>query len=360
MKVLSRYIFRQFATSFLFASIAFVLLFMLIDMVENLDDFVDQNIGPIGILHYYLLTIPATVQITAPVAALLSSILAAGRFSASNELAALGSAGLGMRQLILPFMIGGAIIALVNFFNASIVEPAAAGARIAYKRTMLNETRRGLHDGLNIQLLEPDGSVVTIGSFDPLSSTAKDVTVERFDGSRLRSRTDAPEMAFNPQLQRWIMPVASRRSFDADTGSAEFSSGGDTLSLDVSPQSLRELNLQPEEMTLVQHYRYLVDKARAGFPKLERAAVKLHAKVSMPLASMIVILIGVPLAAMKQRNGRAAEITLALFIGLLFLGMQRTVATMGYNGIIEPWVAAWLPLMVFLATGLLLYRKAST
>jgi len=287
MKVLSRYIFRQFATSFLFASIAFVMLFMLIDMVENLDDFVDQNIGPIGILHYYSLTIPATVQITAPVAALLSSILAAGRFSASNELTALRSAGLGMRQLILPFMTGGAIIALVNLFNASIVEPAAASARIAYKRTMLNETRRG-------------------------------------------------------------------------TGSAEFSSGGDTLTLDVSPQSLRELNLQPEEMTLLQHYRYLVDKARSGFPKLERATVKLHAKVAMPLASMIVILIGVPLAAMKQRNGRAAEITLALFIGLLFLGMQRTVATMGYNGIIEPWVAAWLPLMLFLAAGLLLYRKAST
>jgi len=360
MKVLSRYIFRQFVTSFLFASIAFVLLFMLIDMVENLDDFVDQNIGLTGILHYYSLTIPATVQITAPVAALLASILSAGRFSASNELTALGSAGLGMRQLILPFMTGGAIIALVNFFNASIVEPAAAGARIAYKRTILNETRKGLHAGFNIQLLEPDGSVVTIGSFDPLSSTAKDVTVERFDGSRLRSRTDAPEMVFNPQLQQWIMPVASRRSFAADTGSAEFSSGGDTIALDVSPQSLRELNLQPEEMTLVQHYRYLVDKARAGFPKLERATVKLHAKISMPLSSMIVILIGVPLATMKQRNGRAAEITLALFIGLLFLGLQRTVATMGYNGIIEPWAAAWLPLMVFLAAGLLLYRKAST
>ncbi len=39
MKLLDRYIFRQFAASFLFASITFAALFTLITLVENLDDF---------------------------------------------------------------------------------------------------------------------------------------------------------------------------------------------------------------------------------------------------------------------------------------------------------------------------------
>lgn len=360
MKVLNRYIFSQFATSFLFASVAFVALFTLIDMVENLDDFVDSDIGVIGIVRYYVLTIPSTVQITAPVATLLASILTAGKLAASNELASIRAAGLSMRQLILPFLAGGVIIAIANFVNASIVEPAAASAKFTYRRTVLNETRPGLHDGTNIQLLEPDGRIVTIGSFDPLSSTAKDVTIEQFEGSHLRSRTDAPAMVFEPQLNRWIMPVHAKRVFTTRSDSMKFSTGRDTLSLALSPQSLRELNLQPEEMTFRQHYRYLAEKTRAGFPGLERATVKLHTKAAMPLASIIVILIGVPLSAVKQRSGRAAEIALALFIGFLFLGMQRTVATMGYNGIIEPWAAAWLPLMLFLAAGLLLYHKAAS
>ncbi|MBN1279605.1 MAG: LptF/LptG family permease [Chlorobiaceae bacterium] len=357
MKLLNRYIFLQFATSFLFASAAFVALFTLVDMVENIDDFIDRNVGIVGILQYYTLTIPSTVQITAPVATLLASILTAGRLSASSELAALRSAGLSMRQLILPFLTGGVIIALANFFNASVAEPTAASAKIAFKQTHLNEIRSGLSDGANLQLLEPDGRIITIGSFDPIRSIAKDVTIERFDGAHLRSRTDAPVMLFEPQLKRWIMPVSSERSFDPTSKATNFSKGRDTLALALSPQSLRELYLQPEEMTLTQHYRYLTEKQQAGFPGLERATVKLHSKAAMPLASIVVILIGVPLSAIRQRTGRAAEIALALFLGFLFLGLQRTVATMGYNGIIEPWIAAWLPLLLFLAAGLLLYRK---
>lgn len=84
MKLLDRYIFRQFATAFLFASAAFALLFTLIDMVENLDEFFDRSIGFAGISWYYLLTLPSTFQITAPLSALLASILTAGRLSASN------------------------------------------------------------------------------------------------------------------------------------------------------------------------------------------------------------------------------------------------------------------------------------
>ncbi|NTV08148.1 MAG: LptF/LptG family permease, partial [Chlorobium limicola] len=86
MKLLYRHIFRQFMTSFLFASIAFAALFTLITMVENLDEFFDRGIGISGIVWYYLLALPSTFQITAPVAALLASILTAGRLSASSEL----------------------------------------------------------------------------------------------------------------------------------------------------------------------------------------------------------------------------------------------------------------------------------
>ncbi|NTV21423.1 MAG: LPS export ABC transporter permease LptG, partial [Chlorobium limicola] len=40
--------------------------------------------------------------------------------------------------------------------------------------------------------------------------------------------------------------------------------------------------------------------------------------------------------------------------------MQKTVASLGYNGIIEPWIAAWLPIILFLGAGALLYKKAAS
>jgi lipopolysaccharide export system permease protein len=360
MKLLDRYIFRQFATAFLFASAAFALLFTLIDMVENLDEFFDRSIGFAGISWYYLLTLPSTFQITAPLSALLASILTAGRLSASNELAAIRSAGITRNDLLRPFLVGGMIICFGNLVNASLLEPAAARARIAFQRNLLNETPRGLREETNIHILEPGNRVVTIGAFDPVRSKAMNVTIEEFDGAHLRSRKDAPLMVFTPGLNKWVMQKGVIRSFGKNPAAITFRTGNDTLDLALSSQSLRELNLLPEEMSLLQHYRYVKEKMQAGFPALERARVKLQAKLAMPLASLVIILIGVPLAAVKKRSGIAAEVALALFIGFLFLGLQRTFATMGYNGVVEPWIAAWLPLLLFFGAGMFLLSRSDS
>ncbi|NTV08578.1 MAG: YjgP/YjgQ family permease, partial [Chlorobium limicola] len=270
------------------------------------------------------------------------------------------SAGVGMSQLMRPYVLGGLLISGINLLNASFLEPAAAKEKISFEKQVLNETRSGLHEGTNIHVIEPENRIVTIESFDAKHLQASKVTVEQFNGSRLISRKDASRMVFDPAIDRWIMQKAAIRSFGADPGEISFSTGNDTLNLLLSIQSLQELSLQPEEMNLMQHYRYVKEKMQAGFPGLDRARVKLHAKTALPLASLVIIFIGVPLSTVKKRSGLAAEIAIALFIGFLFLGMQKTVASLGYNGIIEPWIAAWLPIILFLGAGALLYKKAAS
>lgn len=360
MKLLNRYLFRQFVLAFLFTSVAFVLLFTLIDMVENLDDLFDHGIGAQDTLYYYLLTLPATFQLTAPLSALLATILTAGRLAASSELSAMLSAGITRRNVLFPFLLGAGIICAINLINATITEPAAASAKISFERTRLNETRKGTHENTNIHILEPDNRIVTIGRFNPVSNQAMNVTVEKFGGPHLLSRTDALVMRFETGVNKWIMQDGAIRTFGDNPGSFAFRRGNDTLELALTVQSLRELNVLPEEMNLLQHYRYVQEKMQAGFTGLDRARVKLHAKAAMPLTSLAITLIGVPLALIKKRNGRAAEIALALFIGFLFLGIQRTLATMGYNGVIEPWIAAWLPLLLCLGTGLSLWHRSDS
>ena len=53
MKILDKYLTRQFLQTIFFGLIAFTLIFVVIDMMENLDDFIDQNVAAPVILHYY-------------------------------------------------------------------------------------------------------------------------------------------------------------------------------------------------------------------------------------------------------------------------------------------------------------------
>ncbi len=357
MKILDKYIFRQFAKAFLFSSIVFVCLFMLINMVEKLDKFMDNKLGLWDIVRYYLLSIPSTFLITSPVSALLSSILVSGRLSFSGELPAIRSAGVSMRQLLTPFFIGGALIVLINLANAWWIAPATFTKTHSFEQHYLGKKKSRQHENNNIHLLEPGSRIVSIGSIDPDRSTLSAVSIEEFLGSRLKSRMDADAMHYDPARKEWIMQNVSSRIF---TGEQEIFSviALKPVKLSLSPRALAELNLQPDEMNISRHYRYLSEKRKAGFSALERSMVKFHNKIAMPFASLIIILIGVPLSAKKKRGGLASEIAITLFAGFLYLGLQKTIAIAGYQGLLHPMFAAWLPNLLFLGIGYVIYKTA--
>ena len=357
MKILNRYIFKQFAKAFVFTCIAFVCLFILISMVEKLDKFMDRNLSLMEIARYYCLSIPSTILITSPVSALLSSILVSGKLSVSSELSAIRSAGVSMRQLLTPFLTGGILICGMNLVNACWIAPAAFTGMNNFELQYLGNNSVLPHENRTLHILEPGNRIISLGTIDTDRLKVSNVSLEEFSGAHLSMRTDADAMRYDATHGEWIMQNAATRLF---TGNGEELKVTPLkpVKLALSPRSLEELNLQPDEMNISRHYRYLLDKEKAGFSGLERAMVKFHTKISLPFASLIIILIGVPLSAKKKRGGLASEISITLFAGFLFLGLQKTIAIAGYQGIMDPMLAAWLPNILFLCIGYVIYKTA--
>ncbi len=357
MRILDKYIFGQFAKAFFFSSLVFLCLFVLINMVEKLDKFIDNNLSLQEIAQYYLLSIPSILLVTSPISALLSSILVSGRLSMSSELPAIRSAGVSMRQLLQPFLLGGVLILVVNIVNAWWITPATFSVTRSFEQHHFRKNESDLKENRNIHLLEPGNQMVSIGAFDPERLTLNTVSIAKLSGAQLISRIDADSMRYDARKREWIMQNVSTRLFTNENEMFRFEPS-QVIKLALSPEVLKELDLQPDEMNIVRHYLYLTEKQRAGFAGLERSMVKFHNKTAMPFASLIIMLIGVPLSAKKKRGGLASEITIALFAGFLYIGLQRTVAMAGYQGAINPLLAAWLPNLLFLGIGYVIYKTA--
>ena len=73
--------------------IAFILIFVIANMMENLDDFIDVNAPNNVILEYYIAFIPEIIKFMIPMAVLLSALFITGRLSSQNELSAIKSTG---------------------------------------------------------------------------------------------------------------------------------------------------------------------------------------------------------------------------------------------------------------------------
>ena len=78
MKILYKYLARQFLQTIFFGLIGFTALFVVIDAMENLDDFLDQDVSPLKILHYYAVFAPEIIKLITPVSVLFAALFTAG------------------------------------------------------------------------------------------------------------------------------------------------------------------------------------------------------------------------------------------------------------------------------------------
>ena len=105
MKSVDRYVLKQFIVTAIFALVAFTVIFVVIDLMENLDDFLDRN-ATFGIIAtYYLYFIPEILKLMLPVGMLLSALFTTGRLSTFSELTALKSSGMSLYRFMAPLLI---------------------------------------------------------------------------------------------------------------------------------------------------------------------------------------------------------------------------------------------------------------
>ena len=72
MTLLDRYLVRKFIINLMFSIGAFVIIFLVVDLIENLDKFIDRDARVYQVVVYYLYYIPYIINLTLPVCMLLA------------------------------------------------------------------------------------------------------------------------------------------------------------------------------------------------------------------------------------------------------------------------------------------------
>ena len=104
MKLIDRYIIRQFLVTALFSLVAVLVVFIVIDAMEKMDDFIDKQAGWDIILLYYVYFVPEIIKLIIPVAMLLASLFVTARLSAQGEWTAFKSGGVSLYRLLVPYL----------------------------------------------------------------------------------------------------------------------------------------------------------------------------------------------------------------------------------------------------------------
>ena len=123
--MLDRYIVRQFFVNAVFALFAVTVIFVVIDALEHLDDFIDKQATMTIVAQYYFYFIPEIVKLIMPVALLLASLFVTARLSTQYELTAMKASGISLYRIMIPYVVVALLVSIASvYFNGWIVPSA--------------------------------------------------------------------------------------------------------------------------------------------------------------------------------------------------------------------------------------------
>ena len=88
-----------------------------------------------------------------------------------------------------------------------------------------------------------------------------------------------------------------------------------------------------------------------------RLYTKFYGRLAAPWTCLVVVLIAIPFGAASGRRNLFFGVAGSIFICFTFFVLQSASLLLGSGGELPPWLAAWLPNMVFGATGLFLMSR---
>lgn len=358
MTILDRYIIRKFFVILFFTSMAFIVIFIVVDLIENLDRFLNSNAAFSDAVLYYLYYIPYIVTLTLPVNMLLSSLFSLGSMAQHNELIACLTAGVSLYRLVTPILVLAMMVSVGAGLFSETVVPRSNRARLdLWRYDIRKEPRDQGRSRSQITLQDVGGRQLNIQYYDGRRKTANRINVVTIERNEVTRRVDAREMRWSEDRSGWMMEGVVERTF---TDSGEAVTYRDTLWYDqtrIHPEDLQELQLKPEEMNYAELERFVAGMRSLG-ADARKWLVDLYMKISYPFANFIIVLFGAPLASRKRRSGPALGFALALLISFVYFLFMRSGQVLGHNGTLDPLLGAWIGNIVFGIGGIVMMFTA--
>jgi len=349
--VLSWYISREFIITFLLAVCAFNVIYLVIDFFESVSKLLEHR-ASIGLaLSYYLMKIPNITFQTLPLAVLLSTLVTLGTLSRHTEITAMKANGISLYRITRPIILISLVISFATFFGNEYLAPYSH-RKSEYIMNMKVRKRdpKVSFKNLNIWYRE-DSSIYNFQAFDPELNTLKGITVYLFDKDfRLLQRVDAHDAVW--EKDRWTFNDVTIRQFHGRESMTVENHRRMDFFMDITPETLRKVEKDTEEMGYGELKRYVRRLRKAGYDAT-KYIVDLEAKISFPFVNLIMVLIGIPFALKTGRTGGfAAGVGISLGIGLTYWILLSVSRAFGHSGILPPLLSAWSPHFLFGGAGL--------
>ncbi len=365
MRLIDRYLLRQFLQTFLICFISLAGLYIVIDAFNRLDDFGGEGVSFAEAAktagQYYALQSLSFFNRTSGILAMIAAMFTVTWIQRHNEMTALMAAGIPRLQILRPVLIAGVVVAITAAGIREFVIP-------------------GLRHELSLDSKDLSGENAVV--LKPRQDYATDI---RLGGSEamLKSGTIV-------QPSFWLPPYASRFGMQLVAKTAQYKptegnrpsgyllrgvsqpeginrlvsltdregkpvivtpTDADWLAEDeafvVSGLSFELLAAGPQWRDLASTSELVRELASPSTDLGPDVRVAIHTRILQPFLDITLLMLGLPLVVSRGAKSPFIAMGLSVLVVTAFFLLALGGQALGATGWLRPSLAAWLPLIVF-------------
>jgi len=361
MRLVDKYIFRSFFAPLLYCLFIFISIYCIVDLFGHLDEIIREKIGIITLFIYYLAYIPRIIVEVMPVSMLIATMYTLENFIRHNEISALRASGIGIWDILKPFLITGLLVSSIVLIISDKVAPKSMQVSLKIKVEQL-EKQKGDHwaDRIikNVAMYGKGNKIIYAKRYDPRTKILKDIIIHEHDrGQNITAKSTAKEARWTSK--GWLGSGITTYKLDNKGDIKEeprFIQKG-VLDIKETPEELRNQKSRTEVLSFSELRSYVKRFSGTSNIIMQNLLIEMHSRISYPFANVIVVLIGAAFCLMSRRKGRMLGVGLGFVIGLFFYGVLAISLALGRGGALPPVIAAWSANVIFGSLGIYLINK---
>jgi lipopolysaccharide export system permease protein len=354
MSRLARMLMRMIIVRFLPILIGLTLFVLTLEVVAYAKEILALNDdGLLMIGKYILARAPATLATFLPISLLLALLLSVTELSYRNEITAFWSIGLSPLRVIGMLAPLALLIGLVHFGIVDRLVPSAAPVLRAWGIADYGEKKLKLGETDPIWL-RSGNDIMRAATANRDATRLSDVVIFRRDAKGiLLEQIYAEAASLGPE--GWVLQntVSYGRESETPIRSTQLAYKGSMRAAEAGSRSG-----DPEEMTL-NDLSYFIANDGFGIRPAYVYQTWWHKRISLIFVSLVMVALVVPLATRFRRGGGLGLLfALGVGLGFAFFILDGIALSVGELGVVFPWLAAWLPVLVFSLIALYLLSKS--
>ncbi len=356
IRILDLLIARTFLRIFALFIVGAPLLFVVGNIVENVDRYFDRGLTAKEVAWAYVYQFPEYISWSFPIAALIAAVFTIHSMTQHREVMAAKAGGISFHRLMVPLLVMGLALTGAGLLLNEVVPVAK---RRAGQILRSEDPRRRWR--ADFVFKADDERTLTVRRLNVEPASLREVVMEVPKGpsGQPAEHVSAREVPFDT-IHGWTFKDGYLRILPDDRPALTFYFDSlRTRGFGEHPANLLEQPRDEDEMTVAEIDRMAANISRSGGDP-SRLLVKREQRRAIAVATLVIILFGGPLATTSRRGGAAYGIGVALGSTILYLLLFRLAGAAGRTGAMSPLLSAWLPNFMFLACGLVLLKRVRT